>query len=546
MVAPCLIPEPVSVEEKVEGGFLLSERTRIGCESGLFPELSRLQERLRAASGLELPRVTELSKVSTGEGVIWLAVDPTLREEEYRLEVTPSKITVTGGSAAGVTRGCSTLVRIFPTQVYRQAPVVTAPWVVPTLTIKDWPQFSWRGLLVDVARHFQPKRELLRIIDLMGVLQLNVMHLHLTDDQGWRIEIDGYPKLTETASWRKESQQGTSDRFDGRPHGGYYTQDDLREIVAYASERHIDVMPEVDLPGHMEAAIAAYPQFGTSRKPAEVRTKWGISKNVLNLDPETVEFVEETLRQVTEIFPFEFISIGGDECPTNGWEADPGTQARKKELGIETDRDVQAWYTKLATDLLAAKGRRTMAWDEVLTGPVDDSVLIAAWRGQKAIDVALARGLDVVACPTTHCYFDYRQSESPEEPVPVGIPIDLERVYSFNPVPEGGEEPGRVLGGQANVWSEHLDSSRSFDYAAFPRLAALAEVLWSGPGGNFEEFEERLPSLLARLQVMGVDYRPLDGPLPWQKRPGVPGYFGTLEGHREWYAKQTADLVVNP
>lgn len=546
---PCLIPKPVAVTG-TPGSFQLLEGAPIVSSADLSGQASRLRSRLEAATGLFLSVPPAGAAVDVDGGII-LALDPTLEPEGYRLSVTEAAVTITGGDRAGVQHGCSTLLRSFAPDIFRSAPVCARPWTLPCMEISDQPAFEWRGLLIDVARHFLPKRELLRMIDLMALLQFNVLHLHLTDDQGWRVPIDGYPRLTEISSWREDSQMGAdnNDLFEGRPHGGYYTKDDLREIVSYAAERSISIMPEIDLPGHMEAAIAAYPSFGTSRAPASVRTRWGISTNVLNLDPETVKFVMEVVRQVADIFPFEYFSIGGDECPTDGWADDPGTQQRKAELGIGSDRGVQAWYVKEVAAYLRERGRRLVLWDEVLEDELDDDVVIQSWRGMRGAEVGLARGLDVISCPASYCYLDYRQSEDPEEPVPLGSPVPLERVYAFNPVPdrvEGEDQTGRILGGQANLWSEQFITPRSLDFAAFPRAAAIAEVLWSGPGGDFADFQARLEGLLARLDVLGVEYRPLDGPLPWQKRPGVRGWPADLSHHNEWVSEATANLVVTP
>ncbi len=559
--SPALIPAPQTIEA-LPGHFTLNQETAICAPAELADEARRLQQVLRASTGFNLPithpdrstpaalRDATSNNAEAGEGID-LVLDASLNEEAYTLNVGPHRVEITGGSPTGVGHGVSTLLRMFPAEVFRASPISEGPWTLPCVSITDQPTFQWRALMIDVARHFMPKRELFRAIDLMELLQFNVMHLHLTDDQGWRVQIEGYPRLEEVASWRTESQIGPAwtTEHDGRPHGGIYSQDDLRELVAYAAARNISIMPEVDLPGHMEAAIAAYPNFGTSRTPTAVRTKWGISTNVLNLDPDTINFVREVVTQVADIFPFEYFSIGGDECPTEGWANDTGTQERKTELGIDTDRDIQAWYTKMVADMLRERGRRIVAWDEVLEGELDEDVVILSWRGMRGAEVGVARGLDVIACPTYHSYFDYRQSESPDEPVPVGVPVTLEQVYAFNPIPAG--EPlkpwrGKVIGGQANLWSEFMNTSRSLDFAAFPRAAALAEVLWSGPGGDFEDFMGRLPALLERLDVLGVEYRPLDGPLPWQKRPGIPGSEGDMIAHKMWITRETENLKIDP
>lgn len=302
----------------------------------------------------------------------------------------------------------------------------------------------------------------------------------------------------------------------------------------------------------MEAAIAAYPQFGTRRVSTEVRTQCGISDNVLNLDEQTVFFVEQVIDQVSSLFPFSFFSIGGDECPIRGWKADAATKKRMKQPGIATYRGIQAWYTHKVAALLRKKGKRIVAWDEVLEDEVDEDAVILSWRGMRGAEVGLARGLDVVSCPTDYCYFDYRQSAEAGEPRPIGVPITLEKAHRFDPRPRGHRlhpTPGKVLGGQANLWSEFLDSPRAHDYAAFPRATALAEVLWSGPGRSFAEFEARLPALLERFDVLGVEYRSPSGPRPWQQRPefeGDPDDYASDFAHRMWQLRATENLRVNP
>ncbi|WP_312866015.1 beta-N-acetylhexosaminidase [Saccharothrix violaceirubra] len=416
--------------------------------------------------------------------------------EGYRLTIAPSGVVIEAADAAGEAHARQTLRQLSGPSAFRA--VAPGPVTLPVCVVEDHPRFRWRGCMLDVARHFLPKPDLLRYVDLLAVHKLNVLHLHLTDDQGWRFESLRFPLLHEVGGWRPSSRYG--DRRHGgqtgRPHGGYYTQDDLREVVAYAAERHITVVPEIDVPGHSQAAIAAYPELGVA--PGGVWTDWGINPNLLNTAPSTVDFVLAVFEELLDVFPGEYVGFGGDEA-----EGGDGSLVRA------------------VTEFLVSRGRRPFGWDEALeTGPLPDATVIASWRGEDAGVTALDRGLDVVMCPEKYVYLDYRQSDSADEPVPVGTVTTLEDVYGYEPA-----AADRLLGVQANVWTEHLDSPRRLDYATFPRLCALAELAWSTGERDVAEFRDRLAgSHLPRLAALGVEYRPLSGPLPWQRLPGVPGH----------------------
>lgn len=496
-----------------------------------------LQAALRPATGFELPL--------QAAGSIMLDIDNALDDEGYELVVGPDAVHLAGGSAAGVFRGIQTLLQLLPASIYRQARVEGVKWDIPPVHITDAPRFGWRGAMLDVVRHFLPKHDILRFVDLMAVHKLNTLHLHLTDDQGWRIEIQRYPRLTEVGAWRRETQVGAAPDSpgDGRPHGGFYTQDDIREIVAYAAARFITVVPEIETPGHAQAAIAAYPELGVLGKEVEVFTRWGINPTVLNAEDSTVEFFRNVLEEVMDLFPGTFIGIGGDECPREQWQADPRTQERMLELGLIDEEQIQPWFIGQLEDTITARGRRVFGWDEILEGDLSTDAVVASWRGMTGARAAINRGNDVVSCPDDQVYLDYRQSDDPTEPIPVAIPLTVADAYAFNPVPDAltEAEERHVLGGQANIWTEHMDSPRTIDYFAFPRLCAVAEVLWSGPGGSYDNFTPRLEEHLARLDAIGVEYRRPSGPLPWQQRPGVVGRPAT----REEREAHIAELVAN-
>ncbi|GMA24270.1 hypothetical protein GCM10025864_20290 [Luteimicrobium album] len=388
------------------------------------------------------------------------------------------------------------------------------PWELPCGTVRDEPAFAWRGVLLDVVRHFLPVREVLRFVDLMAAHRLNTLQLHLTDDQGWRLEIDGFPALTAVASWRRASQVGAGDDApdDGRPHGGYYTRADVAEIVAYAAERHVTVVPEIDLPGHVQALLAAYPELGAGLDRApdgrpvapEVWTRWGISDHVLGLSEHVVETVGAILDDVLDQFPGPVLALGGDESPKVRWHADPDVVRRRAELGLDRDADAQNWLLDWLAQRARVRGRRVLLWDEVLEGAPVRGAVVASWRGSHGVATGLAQGYDVVAAPADEVYLDYRESDDPREPVPVGVVTDVDRVLRFDPR-RGvtGDESGRLLGAQAHLWTEHLDSPRALDYRVFPRLAAFAEVVWRGAPSDPDDFRERLAVHERRLEAWG-------------------------------------------
>ncbi|HEX5401769.1 MAG TPA: beta-N-acetylhexosaminidase [Pseudonocardiaceae bacterium] len=460
------------------------------------------------------------------DGPIRFRLDPTAapQAEGYRLEITPDQVSVVAADAAGAHYAAQTL-----RQLSGQFRVPSRTVTLPCGVVADRPRFGWRGCLLDVARHFMPKAGVLRFIDLLAAHRLNVLHLHLTDDQGWRLDVPGCPRLVEIGGWRTESRVGAPPTgvMDGRPHGGHYSTADLREIVAYAADRAITVVPEVDIPGHTQAAIAAYPSLGNTGADVPVWTSWGICENVANVEESTVDFFRAVFDHVVDVFPSRVIGVGGDEVPLVQWERSAAAQRRRTELGLSTTGELHGWFVRQIVEHLAAKGRRAVGWDEIAgVGPVADGTVIASWRGERAGVAAAQAGFDVVMCPEQHVYLDHRQSADPDEPIPVGSVHTLDDVYRYEPIPADltGPAVAHVLGAQAQVWTEHLDSARRVDYAAFPRLAAFAEVVWSpAPARDLADFRRRLPAHLERLDALGVEYRPLAGPHPWQLRPGVPG-----------------------
>ncbi|GGT27425.1 beta-N-acetylhexosaminidase [Streptomyces purpureus] len=536
-----LLPLPLAVEHRgsAPGYVSLDDRATLDAGPGTESTARWLRSALGAATGLPLAdgpgphairlRIRERTQAGTERGY---------GPEDYRLstEDPDAAVVIEGGGPAGVFWGAQTLRQLLGPDAYRKAPVAPGPrWDLPQVTVTDGPRFRWRGLMLDVSRHFLPKDDVLRYLDLLAVHKLNVFHFHLTDDQGWRIEIRRHPRLTEVGAWRARTKWGhrASPLWTDVPHGGHYTQDDIREIVAYAAERHITVVPEIDIPGHSQAAIAAYPELGNTdvidTTTLSVWDTWGINPNVLAPTDNTLRFYEGVFEEVLELFPSTFIHVGGDECPKDQWKASPTAQARIAELGVGDEYGLQSWFVRHFDRWLAARGRRLIGWDEILEGGLAPGAAVSSWRGYAGGIAAAEAGHDVVMCPEQQVYLDHRQAPGDDEPVPIGYVRTLKDVYRFDPVPPrlSAEAAAHVLGTQANVWTEVMENRSRVDYQVFPRLAALAEVAWSelpAPHArDFTDFERRMTAHYRRLDALGVDYRPPGGPLPWQRRPGVIG-----------------------
>ncbi|WP_033219928.1 beta-N-acetylhexosaminidase [Kitasatospora phosalacinea] len=527
-----LIPAPLHVQTGAGAPpFVLHAGTRIAAAPGTEAAARRLRAELSAATGFDLDPAP-----AGRDGDLVLELDPELAAEEYRLSAGADGVRLTGGGPAGLAHAGQTLRQLLGPAAYRSAPLPGASWTVPAVEVRDAPRFGWRGALLDVSRHFMPKAGVLRFIDQLAAHKLNVLHLHLTDDQGWRIEIRRYPELTGAGAWRERSMVGyrAGGRRDDQPHGGYYTQDDLREIVAYAAARHVTVVPEVDLPGHNQAAIAAYPELGNTdvvdTAALGTWTDWGVSENILNPSEATLRFYENVLEEVLEIFPSTFVHLGGDECPKDQWKASPAAQARIAELGLKDEFELQSHVIRHFDRWLAERGRRLIGWDEILEGGLAPGAAVSSWRGYEGGIVAANAGHDVVMCPEQHVYLDHRQADGEDEPVPVGWVRTLEDVYRFEPVPPQLDEAAaaHVIGAQANIWTEFMNDGRDVDYKAFPRLAAFAEVAWSDlprdpAARDWAGFERRMAGHYPRLDALGIEYRRPEGPRPWQRKPGIVG-----------------------
>lgn len=458
-------------------------------------------------------------KEDAGEGRnrIIMIIDTTASEksEGYTLSVTNRNIVLKSPSAAGLFRGVQTIRQLLPPEVEAEGGLAgEAAATVPACYIADAPRFSYRGMHLDVSRHFFTVEEVKRYLDVMALHKFNVFHWHLTDDQGWRIEIKKYPELTTVGSQRSETLVGHGGRppftFDGTPHGGYYTHEQVKEIVKYASDRFITVIPEIEMPGHAVAALASYPWLSCTGKRLDVQTRWGVFDDVFCAGKDTVfAFLEDVLDEVTGLFPSEYIHIGGDECPKVRWETCPACQKRIRDEGLEDEHELQSWFITRMENYLSTLGRKIIGWDEILEGGLAPGATVMSWRGISGGIQAARMNHDVIMTPTTHMYLDYYQTEPAGEPLAIGGYLPLERVYSFEPLPDEltAEEQKYILGLQGNVWTEYISDISHLEYMAFPRAFAISETGWTpAMKKDFEEFLARLEVQKARYDVMKINY----------------------------------------
>lgn len=508
-----LVPLPESVVAK-SGTFRLGASTAIVAAPGAAQAVAyQLREYLAPTTGLPLPVLGR-----AGGKHIRLRIDRRTGKgpEGYRLVVSEDGVEIRAAAAAGLFYGVQTLRQLFPAETFRAGFPARTDWSIPAVEIADAPRFGWRGMHLDVGRHFMPKEFVLKFLDLLAMHKFNVFHWHLTEDQGWRIEIKKYPRLTEVGSIRKETMLGHygDQKWDGKPHGGFYTQDDIREVVAYAQARHINVVPEIEMPGHAQAAIAAYPELGNLDKKLEVGTTWGVVENVFNVEDSTISFLQDVLTEVMDLFPSKFIHIGGDECPKTQWKASPKVQEKMKKLGLKDEHEMQSWFIRQMDTFLANKGRRLIGWDEILEGGLAPGAAVMSWRGEDGGIAAARSGHDVVMAPTDKTYFDYYQSrDTAKEPLAIGGFVPLQTVYDYEPIPDEltAAEAKHVLGAQGQLWTEYIPHGKQVEYMAFPRACALAEVLWSPKAPrDYSAFLARLSPHLARLKSADVNFRPLD------------------------------------
>jgi hexosaminidase len=521
---PAVIPRPSEMTTG-RGVFRLTARTTIVADRGDSMVARRLARDLAPATGFTLPVQVGSSAPTSGSRIVFrrtAARDTSLGAEGYRLDVKPGVVTITSATPAGAFYATQTIRQLLPPAIFREATVSGASWTLPAVTIVDRPRFSWRGMHLDVSRHFMPKEFVKKYIDLLALHKMNSFHWHLTDDQGWRIEIKKYPRLTEVGGWRKQTLVGhvTGDSstwvYDRKAHGGFYTQDDVREIVAYARERFVRVVPEIEMPGHSQAVIAAYPSLGNVGDTVSVWGSWGVSPYILNPSDTTIAFMKDVLTEVMSLFPGTFIHVGGDEAIKPQWKASSRAQNRIKALGLKDENELQSWFITKMDSFITSKGRRMIGWDEILEGGLAPNAVVMSWRGTAGGLAAARAGHDVVMTPGSHTYFDHYQSRSTElEPLAIGGFLPLDSTYAYDPVPAELEPQfvKHILGTQGQVWTEYIEGPKNVEYMAFPRVAALAEVLWTPKGRkNFVDFSVRLTRHLDRLEALDVNFRRPDSP----------------------------------
>ncbi len=512
-----LLPRPASVERR-DGSFRIAPATQVVAEGQAAAEASKLVEMLSRPMGWRLALVGQSPSPTN---ILRMRIDPLLKErlgdEGYELDVTPQSVTILASEPAGLFYAGQTLLQLLPTAVFSPKPVEGIEWAVPCVRITDRPRFRWRGLLIDPARHFIPVADVERYIDVMALHKFNRLQIHLTDDQGWRIEIKKYPLLVEVGTKMDfttlQEGKGTA---DGRRPSGFYTQDDIRRLVRYAADRHVTIVPEIEMPAHTGAAIVSYPRLGLYPEKLTslpIEERWTANERVLAPRPESAAFMQDVLAEVAALFPSRQIHIGGDEANIAHWKQSEEMQAMIRRLGLKDETELHSWFIGQMDAFLTKLGRQLVGWDEILQGGLAPGAIVMSWRGTAGGITAAQAGHDVVMAPTSHTYFDYYQGPTQTEPRAIGGLIPLQKVYEFEPVPEAldAAQARHVLGGQGQLWGEYIADRRRREYMTYPRAAALAEVLWSSrEGRDYAEFTARLADHVKRLELLGVNYRPLD------------------------------------
>ena len=520
-----LIPEPVS-QQVNPGHFVLPKTLIIEArdQQDLSQTLEDLKTRLSVPTGYSVKVTQQFNPTAAIRLVLLKETDKSIGEEGYHLSVTPKAVVIRANRPAGLFYGIQTLLQLLPKEIESATPVQRVRWESPCVTITDYPRFGWRGLMFDVSRHFFTKQEVMRFIDQMVKYKFNLLHMHLTDDEGWRIEIKSLPRLTEVGAWNVR-RVGTFGTFstptpeEPRNYGGFYTQDDIRELVKYAKDRFVNILPEVDVPGHSLAAIASYPELSCTPGAENYHVRSGekimdwhkggftalVDNTLCPANEKVYPFLDKVFTEVAALFPFGYIHVGGDECAKNFWEASDAVKQLMQKEGLKTQQEVQSYFEKRVEKIIESKGKKVIGWDEILEGGLAPNAAVMSWRGIKGGIEAAKLGHQVVMSPTTFVYLDYMQGDASIEP-PVYATLRLKTTYSFEPVPDS-VDPALIKGGQANLWSEQVYNTRHLQYMIWPRSMAVAECLWTPKEKkDWNAFARRAETQFGRLDIEEVKY----------------------------------------
>ena len=516
-----IIPQPVSVKQG-SGNFKLNSNTAIELSSSSLASLGKyLSETLSVPTGFSF-RVNTVSSFSGGSIQLRLTGKPAVKKEAYNLVVTPSEIIITADSAAGLFYGIQTLLQLLPKEIESNKAIKNIDWIIPAVTIDDYPRFAWRGAMLDVARHFFTKEEVKGFIDNMVKYKFNVLHFHLTDDQGWRIEIKSLPNLTKVGAWRPErvGKWGNTPKPDPKEpktYGGFYTHEDIRELVNYAGERYMTILPEIEGPGHSLATVASYPELSCTDSNYYVSVgdkiiNWHskgftalLDNTLCPANEKVYDFLDKVFTEVAALFPSQYIHMGGDECPKDFWRNNPRIKELMQREKLKDMHEVQSYYVKRVEKILKSKGKKLIGWDEILDGGLPEDATVMSWRGMKGGIRAAKDGHKVVMSPHNHAYYDLYQGDPLAEP-PTYEMVRLRDSYKFEPVPEG-VNPDMILGGQGNVWTEQLQNMRAVQYMVWPRALAVAESVWSPKESkNWKNFTARVENEFDRMDIAEIKY----------------------------------------
>jgi hexosaminidase len=499
-----ILPKPVNIQVD-KGVFKITDKTIIVAASeSARQDAEVFNQYLSQLYGMSL-QVTAASDPKAKYIKLMVTVDPSMTQDAYKMVVTPDSIRIEGRDA-GIFYALQSLRQLLPAKK-------SSTLEVPSVSIYDYPQYSWRGMHLDVCRHFFTTAEVKKYIDLIAFYKMNVFHWHLTDDQGWRIMIDKYPKLTSVGGYRSGTLIGpyteTNQKFDTIRYGGYYTKEDIHEIVRYAGERHVLVVPEIEMPGHSMAAISAYPQFSCTGGHFEPSKLWGVFDDVYCTKDETIHFLEDVLAEVMALFPGKYIHIGGDECPKTRWKTCPNCQVLMKREGLKDENELQSYFVRTIEKFVNSKGKTIIGWNEILEGGLAPNAVVMSWQGTEGGIAAANQDHNVIMCPGSYCYFDHYQGKPENEPLAFGGFTPIDKVYSFDPTPKElkPEQKHFIMGAQGNIWTEYIPNFKQVEYMAVPRMIALSEVLWlPDDKQNYADFTLRLKSHFALLDMMGVNY----------------------------------------